>query len=98
MVENKIQLQHPEAGKTAPRIDREKYDAFHAALLEVIPPDDEGVPFGELTTRIEQVNPKLNQFGSVGWYMVSVKLHMEAVGEIERVPKSKPQRVRRIVT
>jgi len=33
--------------------------------------------------------------GSTGWYTTTVKLDLEAKGEIERVPGSTPQRLRR---
>ncbi len=90
---SQVQLLHPT--KTAPKIDIEKYEAFREALLAVIPADADGVPFGDLTTLVEAHNPTLNQHGSVGWYTTTVKLDLEARGEIERVPGAKPQRVRR---
>ncbi|MCZ7544494.1 MAG: hypothetical protein M5R40_13685 [Anaerolineae bacterium] len=33
--------------------------------------------------------------GSVGWHVTTVKLDLEARGLIERVPQSRPQRLRR---
>jgi len=36
-----------------------------------------------------------NRFeGSISWYVTTVKLDMEARGEIERVPDSNPQQLR----
>lgn len=34
------------------------------------------------------------RFGSVGWHTTSVKLEMEVAGELERLPKTVPQRLR----
>ena len=96
MAEEKFQTLHPE-GKPAPRIDKAKYDLVHATLLQIIPRNVEGVPFTTLADRVaESLTPEqLTRLGSVGWYTTNVKLDMEARGEIERVPGSKPQRLRR---
>jgi hypothetical protein len=96
MTQDRIQLTHPDPTKQHPKIERVKYDAFHEALLEVIPANEEGIPFGSLNDAVLEVNPSLQEMGSVGWYVTTVKLHMEAIGEIERVPQSSPQRVRRV--
>lgn len=37
----------------------------------------------------------LENLGSVSWYTTTVKLDLEARGELERVPGSRPQRLRR---
>jgi hypothetical protein len=92
-----IQLQHPVPGKRAPRIDRRRYDMVAAALLRLIPADDEGVPFAGLADRVaESLAPaELALLGSSGWYTTAVKLDLESRGLIERVPRSRPQRLRR---
>lgn len=92
---DRIQLSHPDPAKTQPTLDRSKYAAFRDALLKVIPEDDDGIPFGDLNDAVLGVNPALPELGSVGWYVTTVKLHLEAVGEIERVPNVSPQRLRR---
>lgn len=88
----KTQLQHP--SKTAPSINTSAYEAYRDALLAVIPADENGIAFKDLSAAAEAFAPNLNQHGSVGWYTTTVKLHLEAIGIIERVPKSRPQRVR----
>jgi len=92
---DRIQLSHPDPEKTQPTLDRTKFEAFRDALLTVIPADNDGNPFGDLNDAVLGVNPALPQLGSVGWYVTTVKLHLEAVGEIERVPNASPQRLRR---
>jgi hypothetical protein len=91
----KIQLLHPE--KSAPRIDRDKYELMKTALLDVIPASKEGVCFSDLPTLLEQVitPDDLSNLGSLMWYTTTVKLDLEARGLIERIAGTSPQRVRR---
>ena len=59
-------------------------------------PDAQAV-LKELTARLEEVHSeeKLQRLGSLMWYLITVKLDMEARGEIERVPAKRPQHIRR---
>jgi hypothetical protein len=51
------------------------------------------ITFMNLSRAVEkEVNEKFD--GSVTWYVTTVKLDMEARGEIKRVPKSRPQLVK----
>jgi hypothetical protein len=87
---------HPE-GKQGVNILKSKYDAMRKALLKAVPEDDAGVPFKDLD---EQVAKHLGRaFGpedSVRWYLVAVKQDLEARGELEIVPKRRPQHLRRV--
>lgn len=87
----KIMTLHP-AGKQGVNIDKGKYDAVREAILTII--DEQGeIVFRELPA---YVGERLADFdGSIGWYTTTVKLDLEARGEIERIPKSNPQRLRR---
>ena len=71
----KVQLQHPDPDKTAPRISTYKYKMVKGALLTVVPKNDEGVPFKGLSAMVEWQlsSEELNQLGSVGWYTTTVK-------------------------
>jgi hypothetical protein len=92
-----IQLVHPDREKIAPRIAKTKYDAVRTAILKAVPPNSEGVPFTGLADAVAMLLPAttLATLGSVGWYTTAVKLDLEARGEIERIPGTKPQRLRR---
>ena len=96
MSDERFQTIHPD-GKDAPRIDRAKYEMVRDALLTLIPDDEQGTPFMTLADRVAKLltREQLARLGSVGWYTTTVKLDLEARGEIERVPGSKPQRLRR---
>ncbi len=88
---------NPALGKQGTRIVRWKYDLLRGAILDVIPDNAEGVAFKQLAELVERrlSAQQLKRLGSLGWYTTTVKLDLEARGEIERVPDSKPQRLRR---
>ena len=86
----KFMTLHPE-GKTGTNINKEKYEAVREAILDIIHERRE-VPFSDLA---DAVGAKLTDFdGSIGWYTTTVKLDLEARGEVERIPKRTPQVLR----
>ena len=96
MAEERILTLHPEKGKQGTRIAKDRYDAMRKALLAVIPKKKDGVAFGDLKTLVPaKLRGDVFEGASVTWYLVTVKLDLEARGEIERVPGRGPQRVRR---
>jgi hypothetical protein len=80
---------HPDATKQGVRIEKAKYDAMRIAILENLQ------RHGAMT--FTQLGALLEDFmqggfdGSLLWYYTTVKLDLEARGEIRRVPGSKPQ-------
>lgn len=87
----KIMTLHPEPGKQGANIDRNKYDRVRNAILKTLEGGETG--FQEMVRTLEaQLSASFE--GSVGWYATTVKLDLEARGEIERVPGSKPQKLR----
>lgn len=94
--QDRITCETPSPGKQPTRIPRWKYEAVRAALRRVIPPAPASVPFADLPALVAReldagVAPQL---GSVTWHVVTVKLHLEVLGEIERLPGVRPQRLR----
>jgi hypothetical protein len=90
-MKDKIRTLHPEQ-KQGVNISREKYEMIHKAILCVLQNQKE-ITFMKLSRAVEkEVNG--NFHGSVMWYVTTVKLDMEARGEIKRVPNSRPQLVR----
>ena len=77
---DKVQTGHP-AGKRGVRIDRAKYDMTREAIRHCLSK-------GDLTQKelvacaSQQLEGRLE--GSVAWYMETVKLDLEAKGEVER--------------
>ena len=95
MQEDRILTLHPQ-GKQGTRIDRGKYEAMRQAILRCVPRGEEGVSFQGLPRSVHPLLPKpLFEGASVTWYCVTVKLDLEARGEIERVPGCRPQHLRR---
>jgi hypothetical protein len=84
--------QHPDPGKTGVSIAKLKYDAIRKAIVESVGAHGL-ITFKDLT---EDVRRCLSgQFeGSISWYVTTVKLDLEARNFIERIPNSKPQRLR----
>lgn len=96
--DDKVLCKTPTPGKKPTRIDRWKYARVRSAILAVVPSDDEGVEFNRLAELVERQIPaeNLKKLGSVAWYTTTVKLDLEVKGEIERVPGTTPQRLRRV--
>ena len=90
-MKNKIRTLHPEK-KQGVNISKEKYDVIRNAILCVLQTQKE-MPFMKLSRAVEkEVNGNFD--GSVMWYVTTVKLDMEARGEIKRVTNSRPQLVK----
>lgn len=94
MAEEKILCETPTPGKKPTRIDHWKYELLRNAILKVTPKEKPGVLFKELPTWIEGVlsEEELRKLGSLMWYTTTVKLDMEAKGELIRL-KGSPQRI-----
>jgi hypothetical protein len=81
---------HP-AGKAGVNLERTKYEAVRSAIAAELRAVQE-IPYRELSHRVEA---RLGDGfeGSATWYFATVKLDLEARGELHRVPGSRPQRV-----
>lgn len=97
-LEPKVLCQTPTPGKQGVRIAKWKYDALRKAILKVVPKKVEGLIAKDLPEHVKKVLPKndLEKLGSLSWYTVTVKLELEVNNEIERIPGTRPQRIRRI--
>ena len=91
-MEEKIMTRHPDPGKSGVNISKQKYDVVRAAIVHAISARGE-ITFKELTQDV-QARLEGTFDGSISWYVTTVKLDLEARGLIERVPKSRPQRLR----
>lgn len=86
-----IRTLHPEK-KQGVKISKEKYDIIRKAILSTLNIQHE-ISFMNLSRAVEkEVNGTFD--GSVMWYVTTVKLDLEARGEIKRVPNSRPQLVK----
>jgi hypothetical protein len=90
-MKEKIRTLHPDK-KQGVNISKEKYEIIRNSILCVLQRQKE-ITFMNLSRAVEkEVNGTFE--GSVTWYVTTVKLDMEARGEIKRVPNSRPQLVR----
>jgi len=88
---DKIRTLHPDK-KQGVNISKEKYEVIRNAILCVLQTQKQ-MTFMNLSRAVEK-EIHGNFEGSVTWYVTTVKLDMEARGEIKRVPNSRPQLVR----
>jgi len=92
MDEEKILTLHPEEGKQGVNISRAKYDMIRQAILKAIRSRG-SISFKGLVSLLDY-NLRNRFEGSIPWYVTTVKLDMEARGEIERVPGRGEQELR----
>ena len=87
----RIMTLHP-AGKQGVNIDKGKYDMVREAIEATLRAQP-GITFSNMT---EEVGRRIGDVfdGSISWYVVSVKLDLEARGVLERVDGRSPQRLR----
>ena len=91
MTEKRIITLHPQ-GKSGVSILQRRYDVIKAFLLKTLEARNE-ITYQELS-RLAEEQLKLTFDGKVGWYVVTVKLDLEARGIIERIPKTSPHQLR----
>jgi len=91
MNDNKIQTLHPQ-GKKGVNILRRRYDVIKDFLLQKI--EERGqISYEELNDlAVKELSATFD--GKVVWYVVVVKLDLEARQIIERVPKTSPHELR----
>lgn len=85
MATDKIQLVHPD-GKNAPRISMETYNMVRTGIIHALEAH-QPMTFADMARAVkEYVTTNAPGFdGSVEWFTVSVKQHMESEGVIETV-------------
>jgi hypothetical protein len=90
-MKDRIRTLHPEK-KQGVNISKEKYELIRNAILCVLQTEKE-ITFMNLSRAVEK--EVIGKFeGSVTWYVTTVKLDLEARGQIKRVPNSRPQLVK----
>jgi hypothetical protein len=96
--EDKVLCRTPTPGKSPTSILRWKYDLVREAILAVVPGKEPGIEFRKLADLVAaRLTPdEQEKLGSVSWYTTTVKLDMEVNGELERLPGSGPQRLRKL--
>lgn len=84
MDEEKILTLHPEEGKRGVNISRTKYEMIRQAILDAV--RSQGIITFQGLVSLVDYNLRNRFEGSIPWYVTTVKLDLEARGEIERIP------------
>lgn len=89
--EEKIMTRHPQ-GKKGVNILKCRYDVVADYILKTVG-QQPNITYEELS---KKANADLSGTfdGKVTWYVVTVKLDLEARGKIERVPETSPHQLR----
>ena len=92
----RITCHTPTPGKKPTRIHKWKYDLLRGIILDILSDNPDGVEFRNLPSLIDArlSDEQKANLGSTSWYTTTVKLDMEVNGDIERVPRASPQRLR----
>ena len=86
-MEEKIKTLHPE-GKQGVNISAEKYNQVKTKLIDII--QREGQISYQSLNKVAKKELSGTFQGSIPWYVVTVKLDLEARGIIERLPGKGP--------
>jgi len=89
MDEEKILTLHPEEGKQGVNISRTKYEMIRQAILDAV--RSQGTITYQGLVSLVEYNLRNRFEGSIPWYVTTVKLDLEARGEIERISGSREQ-------
>jgi len=89
--EEKIMTLHPK-GKKGVNILRRRYDVIKDFIIKTVKKHGE-ITYEDLSDLAEKKLMKSFD-GKVVWYIVSVKLDLEARNIIERIPKTSPHKLR----
>lgn len=89
--DDKIMTLHPQ-GKKGVNILKRRYNVIKDFILDTIK-EHKRISYEKLSDMaIDQLSSTFD--GKVAWYIVTVKLDLEARGIIERVPKTSPHELR----
>ncbi|NRB53693.1 MAG: hypothetical protein HRU41_38935 [Saprospiraceae bacterium] len=90
-MEEKIMTLHP-TGKKGVNILKRRYDQMAETLLGIVRQHGE-ITYSDMNDIAEkELDGKFD--GKIPWYVVTVKLDLEARGILERIPKTSPHKLR----
>ena len=91
MEEEKILTKHPK-GKKGVKISKAKYEFIKSYILDTLK-SKKSISYQDLNDQaIKELSPTFD--GKVVWYIVTVKLDLEASNIIERIPGKSPHEIR----
>lgn len=95
----KVEIENVNSPGKTERVDKIKYMAMREAMLKVIPASTTGLTAKEIKEKLLSVAPEAlwPNGEKIGWWQKAVQLDLEAKGLLDRDPKSKPLRWRRVL-
>jgi len=93
MNDDRIMTLHPQ-GKKGVNILKRRYDLIKDYIIATVKKHGE-IAYQDLSEMAEKDLAKKFD-GRIVWYVVSVKLDLEARGVIERIPKTSPHQIRMV--
>lgn len=91
MNEERIMTLHPR-GKKGVNILKRRYDIISNFIIKILSEKEE-ITFQEIADlAVKKLTPTFD--GKVIWYLVSVKLDLEARNIIKRIPKTSPHKLK----
>ena len=93
-----VHCKNPDPDKEGTNVPRWKFETVRAAIIQALADSPDGVRFKTLPSLVRDhlSSEEAEQLGSISWHTTVVKLHLEAVAEIERVAGRRPQVIRAI--
>jgi hypothetical protein len=80
----RIKLRNPDRAKAMPTIDRSKDEIVRREILALVPKREPGITWTALRDGADERLGMMLGGSNNWWYTSVVKLHLEAIGEIER--------------
>ncbi len=96
-MEERIETRHPQ-GKKGVNILKRRYEQVREALLHILQENGGEMTFEALSDKAEKKLIQDQFDGKPLWYIVTVKLDLEARGVLTRIPKTSPHRLRLMET
>ena len=92
-----VHCRNPAPDKAGVNIPAWKFELVRGIILDELSNHPEGVLFKDMAGRVRSrlTTEQVRTLGSAAWHTTVVKLHLEAVSEIQRVPGTRPQLLRR---
>ena len=93
----KVVLLNGNTGRKGPRLDGGKYSAVRKAILKAVPRSPRHIGFAALIDLVRENLPEgeIPGGGSIPWYVTTVKLDLEARGELVCDRECSPQTLSR---
>lgn len=90
-----IQLYTVNGGRPSSRIPLRRYDTVRGAILDALADRPEGLSLWELCTALAPRLPQwwFDEGWDTPWHVTNVKLHLEYLGELQRIPAKGGHRV-----